>query len=132
MNGQKVQPPRKMFPQTRKNSWKISKLKRKKSVRQKEKALTNRFSYSLRTPKPMDKKIQKFLSHPSSGGNCKTSGEKKVEEKSQKAMKFELKVRQAKCGFFKVSLFSLVGFFVLPRTDFIKAKFKMKVVQLHQ
>ena len=80
--------PRKMFPQTRKNSWKISKLKRKKSVRQKEKGLTNRFSYSLRTPKPMDKKIQKFLSHPSSGGNCKTSGEKKVEEKNSKSDEF--------------------------------------------
>ena len=81
-------PPRKMFPQTRKNSWKISNLKRKKSVRKKRKGLTNRFSYSLRSPKPMDKKIQKFLSHPSSGGNCKTSGEKKVDEKNSKSDDF--------------------------------------------
>ena len=57
-------PPRKMFPQTRKNSWKISNLKRKKSVTKKEKGLTNRFSFGLRSPKPMDKKIQKFLCSP--------------------------------------------------------------------
>ena len=49
----------------------------KKKVKQKEKGPTKRFSYGLRSPKPQDKKIQKFLPHLVSGGIWKTRGEKK-------------------------------------------------------
>ena len=54
-------PNRKMFAQTRNYSLKMNNLKRKKSLRQKEKEQTKRFSYGLMCLKPQDQKIQKFL-----------------------------------------------------------------------
>ena len=72
-------------------------------MRQKERAQRKRFSYGLRSPKPLDKKIQKFLPHPISGEFVKRVEKKKLVKKTQKVMNFELKVRQAKCGFLKVS-----------------------------
>ena len=63
----------------------MNNLERKKSVKQKGKGPTKRFSYGLRSPKPQDKKIQKFLPHPIPGGGWKTGGEKKVAEKNSKS-----------------------------------------------
>ena len=62
----------------------MNNLERKKCVERKGKGPTERFLYGLRSPKPQDKKIQKFLPHPISRGGCKMGGEKKVAEKNAK------------------------------------------------
>ena len=69
--------PRKMFAQSRKYSVKMNNLKRKKSVKQEEKAPTKRFSYCLRGQKPQDQKIQKFLPHLISVGGVSNKKRKK-------------------------------------------------------
>ena len=77
--------PRKMSGQSRKYSFRMNNLEGKRSVREKDKGPTKRFSYGLRSPKPQDKKIQKFLPHLIPGGGWKTRGEKKVAKKNSKS-----------------------------------------------
>ena len=48
----------------------------KKSVKHKAKGPTKRFSYDLGGPKPLEKKIRKFLSHPISRGGAKRAKKK--------------------------------------------------------
>ena len=55
----------------------MNNLKRKKSVKQEEKAPTKRFSYCLRGQKPQDQKIQKFLPHLISVGGVSNKKRKK-------------------------------------------------------
>ena len=54
--------------------------KQKKSLKHKGKGLTQRFSYDIMTPKPLDQEIQKFLRELVSRGVCETSAEKKLKE----------------------------------------------------
>ena len=54
-------------------------------MKQKGKDPLKRFSYGLRSPKPQDKKMQKFLPRLISGGIWKTRGEKKVAKKNSKS-----------------------------------------------
>ena len=58
---------------------------RKKSVKHKAKGPTKRFSYDLGGPKPLKKKIRKFLSHPIS-----RAGAKRVKKKEPASPFFAL------------------------------------------
>ena len=68
-------PWRKMFPQTwqyqlRMTSWKQKKIRETERKRSNEKLF-------IWCPKPLDQKLEKFLPHLISRGDCKTSGEKR-------------------------------------------------------
>ena len=69
-----------MFAQVRQYTLMMINLKRKKSVRQKGKGPTKRFSYGLMSPKPLDQEREKFLPHLISRGFVKR-GEKKEGDK---------------------------------------------------
>ena len=59
----------------------MSNLKRKKSVKQKEKGPTKRFSYDLMSRKRLGQEIEKFLAHQTSKGFVK-QGQKKEADKA--------------------------------------------------
>ena len=49
----------------------MNNLRKKELVKQKAKGPTKRFSYDLGGPKPLEKKMRKFLSHPIFRGGAK-------------------------------------------------------------
>ena len=53
--------------------------RKKEGVKQKGKGPTKRFSYGLRSPKPQDQEIEKFLPHPISKGFVKRGEEEEAD-----------------------------------------------------
>ena len=77
INRQKAHPEGKCFLKSDNINWGWPLGNRKKIVRQKGKGPAKSFSYGPRSPKPRDQKLEKFLPHLISRGDCKTSGEKR-------------------------------------------------------
>ena len=57
----------------------MNNFKRKERVKQKDKGPTKKFSSGLKTPKPQDQKIQKFLPHLVSDRFVKTREEEEAD-----------------------------------------------------